>query len=318
MIKDKRYIVSSFYKYFALENPEKALKEVRLWCSKNNILGRILLAKEGISGAICGIDKNMKKFEAGLKKIIDFDDLWFKHEPVKDQVYHKIVVRVKPEIIAFGAKVNVKNAGRHINPKELKRMLDSGKEVIMLDARNEKEYKVGRFKNALSLEIDLFKDFPKKINKIKDLKDKKIVMYCTGGIRCEKSSAYLKEQGFTDVNQIEGGIINYFNEVGGEHFEGGLYVFDDRIVASVNSPISICKFCSKPSDKYLDCFNLDCNKLFICCDSCREKMFGCCSSLCLNAPRKKIGNNLERKEVLLKFISTIYFNAKRQFMRLTR
>ncbi|MEK6939354.1 MAG: rhodanese-like domain-containing protein, partial [Nanoarchaeota archaeon] len=169
-----------------------------------------------------------------------------------------------------------------------------------VDARNDYEFEVGRFKDALKLPIQNFREFPQQaIKELKQYQDKKIVLYCTGGIRCEKASAYLKEQGFPQVYQIEGGIINYVNQLPDTYWEGGLFVFDDRLVSDLGSPITFCKMCEKDCEQYTNCHNLDCDRLFICCEDCQAKMNKTCSDECKNAPRqRKIRKNNEHTKVI--------------------
>ena len=183
----------------------------------------------------------------------------------------------------------------YISPEKLEKWFDRGEDFIIIDARNDYESKVGKFKNALTLPIENFRDFPKAVEKFENLKDKKIVTYCTGGIRCEKASAYMKSKGFKNVLQLEGGIINYVDKFPGKHFEGACFVFDDRLTADTGSKEKLgkCEICETPCSDYTDCYNLDCDKLFICCENCREKMNNTCSEECKNAKR------LRPQEVIL-------------------
>ena len=139
--------------------------------------------------------------------------------------------------------------------------------------------------------IETFREFPDKLKNLSHLKGKKLVMYCTGGIRCEKASAYLKQQGFKDVNQLEGGIINFVNQYPGTYFEGSCFVFDDRLTFQDGDPISSCKHCDNPCSKYINCHNLDCDKLFICCPKCEKGMKGACSEKCTKSKRQRRGTD---------------------------
>ena len=277
----------TFYKYTEIKDPRELMESLTKRCKSLKLLGRILIAYEGINGGVSGEKENIEKFKERLKERSEFKDITFREQFFENQAYHKLVIRVRDEVVVFNNKVDLNNKGNDITPKELKRLLDKKEEIVLLDARNDYEYKVGKFKNARVLNIKNFREFPSKLDEIKNLKDKKIVMYCTGGIRCEKSSAFLKEQGFKDVNKLKGGIIDFINEYPKTYFEGALFVFNDKLAFSSGSPITKCDHCQEKSDIMINCHNLDCDKLFICCDNCREEFKSCCSISCVNAERHR-------------------------------
>ena len=279
--------VITFYKYAEIKNPRELMEALTKRCKSLNLMGRILIANEGINGGVCGKKEDIEKFKERFNERNELKDLSFREQDFEKQVYHKLVIRLREEVVAFNHEVNLDNKGKDISPEELKKLLDKKEDVVLLDARNDYEYKLGKFKDAKVLNIRNFKEFPNKINEIKDLKDKKIIMYCTGGIRCEKSSAYLKENGFNDVSKLKGGVIDFINKYPRTYFEGGLFVFDDRIVSQSGDPITKCKHCEKESDILINCHNLDCDKLFICCENCQEKIEYCCSEECVNAERHR-------------------------------
>lgn len=295
-----QYQVISFYKYAALENPELLRNQLREYCQNNQILGRILIGKEGINGAVSGEKEQIEPFKQFLKQNQLFSNLTFREQDCPQNAYHKLVVKVRNEICAFGAEVDVvKNKGKLLPPTELKEWYEKNEDFVIVDARNKYEFEVGRFKNAVNLNINNFRQFPKAAKQLESLKDKKIVLYCTGGIRCEKASAYLKKQGFPNVYQIEGGIINYVNQFPNTFWEGGLFVFDDRLVSDVGEPITFCKHCEKECEQYVNCHNLDCDKLTVLCPECQVKMNKTCSEECKNAPRqRKIRKSNENKKVI--------------------
>jgi UPF0176 protein len=210
--------------------------------------------------------------------------------------FPKLRVAVREEVVSLKALVDVKNRAEYIEPKELRKILDeSPEEVIIIDARNNYESKIGKFKNAITPDINNFRDWPEFVESIKDLKDKPVVTYCTGGIRCEKASAYLVEQGFKNVRQLHGGIVRYGEETGGKDFEGSCYVFDNRIHVPVNSVnpeiISECLHCKMKSERYINCCNAKCNIQFICCEDCDTKFEGGCSTDCQSKSRYKTNTN---------------------------
>ncbi|SRR3989344_190024 len=295
-----QYQVISFYKYVAVQNPEELRDSLRKYCQDQQILGRILVGKEGINGAVSGKKEQIQLFKQFLKGNSLFTGMTFREQDYHQNTYHKLVIRVRDEICAFGAEVNVaKNKGQHLSPQKLKGWYEQNKDFVIVDARNEHEFEVGRFKNAVNLNIKNFREFPATVQKLEAIKNKKIVLYCTGGIRCEKASAYLKEQGFPEVYQVEGGIINYVNQYPNTFWEGGLFVFDDRLVSDVASPITFCKHCQKDCEQYVNCHNLDCDKLTIMCGECQHRMNNTCSEECKTAPRqRKIRNTKEDRKVI--------------------
>ena len=279
--------VITFYKYTEIKNPRELMESLTKRCKSLNLMGRILIANEGINGGVCGKKEDIEKFKERFNERNELRGLSFREQDFEKQVYHKLVIRLREEVVAFNHKVNLSNKGKDISPEELKELLDKKEDVVLLDARNDYEYKLGKFKDARTLKIKNFRELPNKINDIKDLKDKKIVMYCTGGIRCEKASAYLKENGFKDVNKLKGGIIEFIHKYPKTYFEGGLFVFDDRIVSQAGDPITKCKHCNKECDVLINCHNLDCDKLHISCEDCQSKMNSCCSEECVNAERHR-------------------------------
>src|SRR3989344_4230115 len=190
--------------------------------------------------------------------------------------------------IVLGKEVSFKNKAPYITPKKLKMLLDKKTDAILLDARNSYEIKLGKFKNAITLPIETFREFPEAIKKAKLPKNKPIISYCTGGIRCEKAATYLKQQGFKEVYQLKGGIIQYMNEFPNTYFEGNCFVFDDSLTPSLKvKPITTCDICHATSDVMINCHNLECDKLFICCPTCQTKTKKHCSPACEKAPRHR-------------------------------
>lgn len=297
----------TFYKYFDIKKPFILKESLLKKCKELNILGRILIAEEGINAGISGETQSIEIFKEYLYKFTYFKDLTFREQEVKHQSYHRLVVRTRKEIVVFGKKVNLQKTGKFIDPQTLKTSLDNKEDLILIDARNDYESSIGKFKDAETLPISTFREFHKASKTLAKYKDKKIVLYCTGGIRCEKASAYLVEQGFTDVNQLQGGIINYIGQYPQTYFEGACFVFDDRIVSPSGKPISQCKHCSQETDQCINCHNLDCDSLFISCFDCQEKMNKTCSISCKEAPRQR---KEIKKKVILGTVKNYYTKSK--------
>ncbi|HLD01178.1 MAG TPA: rhodanese-related sulfurtransferase [Candidatus Nanoarchaeia archaeon] len=287
------YKTISWYKYVRIDSPESMREDLRSICQELGILGRILISKEGVNGSVSGTIESIEQFKYLLKTIPALSNLTFREQLVKKNAYHKLVVRVREEICAFGQEVDLSRTGIHLSPAELNRFYGQ-EDFVIVDARNEYEYAVGRFKHAVKMPIKNFREFPKAAQNLNPYKDKKIVLYCTGGVRCEKASAYLKQEGFKEVFQLQGGIINYVNRHPDGYWEGGLFVFDDRLVSDVAKPITNCQHCGLDCEQYVNCHNLDCDKLTVICANCQTKMNNTCSLECQNAPRQRKEAPLEK------------------------
>lgn len=301
-----KFKVISFYKYVLITNPPFLRQELRTLCLQNHLLGRILLSQEGINGAVSGERNDIESFKETIKKNPLFANLTFREQFSPVKTYHKLVVKARDEIVKFGTPVDMTQMGKHLSPQQLKEWYDADKDFVIIDARNDYEYAVGKFKNAVTLPIHTFREFPAMKEKLESLKEKNIVLYCTGGIRCEKASAYLKQNGFSHVHQLQGGIINYINQYPNTYWQGGLFVFDDRLVSEQEEPFTNCMFCHIPSEHYYNCYNLDCDKLFIACNNCSKALNKSCSEQCENASRRRV----ERKNLTQLGIIENYYTKK--------
>lgn len=286
------YQILLYYCYTPIADPDAYREEHHLKCLNLGLLGRIIIAKEGINGTVSGPEASCRSYMEYVKADPRFEALDFKVESHDGHAFQKLYVRVKPEIVHSSLRhINpAKQTGVHLSPKEFKALKDQ-EDVVILDVRSNYEHQVGKFKNALTIDMENFRDFPEKVKELSHLKDKKVVTYCTGGIKCEKASAFLLEQGFNDVYQLHGGIIKYGIEEGGEDFEGKCYVFDGRVIADVNKVnpviISTCYVCGTLSDRMVNCANPVCNRHEPMCEACGIKMEGACSEACKCHPEKR-------------------------------
>ena len=304
-------ITISFYKYVKISSPEELRTLLFHSWEKKGVLGRIYLAKEGINAQISVPEHKFDDFKKALYKINYFNGVPFK-VAVESQnfSFYKLTIKVKKQIVADGlnpSDYDVTNVGKHLSSKEWNDSIDNG--AIVVDMRNHYESEIGHFKNAILPESETFREeLPMVKNLLKDKKDKEILLYCTGGIRCEKASAYLKNEGFSSVNQLHGGIINYVNEVKEKGLEnkfiGKNFVFDDRISERVSKDIiSTCHQCDEPCDTHTNCKNVQCNLLFIQCKTCKKKYHNCCSPECIKIIRlpekeqKKLRAGKENKKM---------------------
>lgn len=288
----KDYLILLYYCYTRIEDPEAFRIEHNLYCIEHNLRGRIIIANEGINGTISGLKEDCEKYMKDLHADPRFSHTEFKIEASETHAFQKLNMRVKDEIVHSGLKHIDPNekTGTYLEPKEFKEMKNDD-DVVVVDVRSNYEHNVGKFKNAITFDIDNFRDFPDKVKELEQYKDKKVITYCTGGIKCEKASAYLLEKGFSNVYQLHGGIIKYGIEEGGEDFDGKCYVFDNRIVADVNevnpTVISTCYICNTDCDRMVNCANPECNKHVPICDKCAEEMEGACSDTCKTHPMKR-------------------------------
>ncbi|HLT07511.1 MAG TPA: rhodanese-related sulfurtransferase [Cyclobacteriaceae bacterium] len=292
MENENKYNILLYYCYAEIEDPEAYREEHHLFCVENNIRGRIIISSEGLNGTVSGLIEDCAKYMNYVKSDPRFAKTEFKIDTHDKHAFSKINVRYKEEIVHSSLRhinPNVRT-GIHLAPDEFKKMKDQ-EDVVILDVRSNYEHELGRFKNAITLDIDNFRDFPSKVKELEHLKDKKVLTYCTGGIKCEKASAYLLEQGFKDVYQLHGGIIRYGIEAGGEDFEGKCYVFDNRVAIDVNkvnpTVVSTCYVCGTKSDRMVNCANPTCNRHVPICEKCGWEMEGACSVECKEHPDKR-------------------------------
>ncbi len=281
-----------YYCYTPLADPEQFRDEHHRLCLDLQLLGRIIVAAEGLNGTVSGTRENCAAYMAAVKADPRFAALEFKIDDVLAHTFQKLHVRVKPEIV-HSSLHHVRPhelTGQHLTPQEFKELKDRD-DVVVVDVRSDYEYNLGRFKNAVTLDMENFRDFPERVEQLRKFKNKKILTYCTGGVKCEKASAYLLEQGFENVYQLHGGIIKYGHEVGGEDFDGQCYVFDTRVAVDVNriNPviISYCHNCQQPSARIVDCANPHCNGHFTQCEACGEALQGACAETCAQHPNKR-------------------------------
>ncbi len=284
-------VTFSFYRYVILEDIVLLRDELYSRFQELNVFGRIYIAREGVNAQLSVPDFNFEKFRALVDAYLQFNGVPFKIAVEDDgKSFYKLIVRIKNKIVADGLKddsFDVTNVGKHLSAKEWNEAM-TNPDTVVVDMRNHYESEVGHFNGAVLPDADTFKqELPMVVNLLKDHKDKKILLYCTGGIRCEKASAYMRHEGFEDVNQLYGGIIDYARQVKAEGLEtkfiGKNFVFDERLGEKITGDvISVCHQCEKPSDRHVNCANDDCHLLFIQCEECGSKMNGCCTPQCMH------------------------------------
>lgn len=310
MASDKRYRVLLYYKYVHIEDHEAFAAEHLDYCKKLGLKGRILVAREGINGTVSGTVEQTKEYMDKLHQDPRFSDMQFKVDEAEKHAFKKMFVRPRPEIVSLRLENDInpnEKTGNYLSPKEFREYLQRD-DVVVIDARNDYEYEIGHFRGAINPKINAFRELPQWVREnLSDYKDKKILTYCTGGIRCEKFTGFLLEEGFRDVNQLHGGIIMYGKdeEVQGELFDGKCYVFDERISVPINKKepviVSNCYHCGKPEDRYVNCANPECNLQHVCCEECEKEYERSCSAQCREHPRNRYKleqeGNLENEAV---------------------
>ena len=280
----------SFYKYARIGNPQIFRNYLFVEWDKMDVLGRIYVAREGINAQLSLPAKRFDEFKAMIDDIPFLKDVRLNIAIEQDiKSFLKLKIKVRPKIVADGLDdetFDVTDKGVHVDAEKFNRLIDDP-DTVLVDMRNHYESEIGHFKNAVTPDVDTFRDSLDIIEE--DLKthkeDKKLVMYCTGGIRCEKASAYYKHKGFKNIYQLEGGIIEYARQVKEKQlpnkFIGKNFVFDERLNEKISDEvIARCHQCGKACDQHTNCANEACHLLFIQCEECAEKMNHCCSQEC--------------------------------------
>lgn len=251
--------------------------------------GRIIVSKEGINGTIEGTKSAVSKYCKAMKSDKRFADVVFKKSAGTGNAFPRLSVKARNELVTLGKDIKKfwqkKGRGTYIKPQELHKLLQNGENIKIIDMRNDYEHKVGHFEGSILPPMQNFRDLPKVVSKLNKYKNEKIVTVCTGGIRCEKASAFLKQKGFKDVSQLDGGIVTYMKKYPSKFFLGSLYVFDERVTmnydeASKHKIIGTCGLCGVACERYLNCANNLCHLHFISCKKCSPEN-GYCSEKCL-------------------------------------
>lgn len=280
-----------YYKYIKIENPVQLMKQQRKICVDLNLKGRILISEEGINGTVEGTKENTKRYEQAMLSSELFSDLRIKRSDSDGNAFKKLKVKVRSEIVTSGLDKSPSVTGKYLTADELHSWFESGREFYIVDMRNDYEQKAGVFEGSILPGFANFRDLPSVVQKISHLKDKTIVSVCTGGVRCEKASGFLVENGFSNVYQLMDGIHTYMEKYPNQHFKGKLYVFDERILVGFNTHdpkheiIGRCEKCGNLSENYVNCANDECHLHFICCHNCliNDKAF--CKEECVHAER---------------------------------
>lgn len=288
-MSENAYRILLYYKYVTIEDPVEFAKEHLEFCKSIGLKGRILVAHEGINGTVSGTVEQTQQYMDYMHAHPLFTDLWFKIDESEGHAFRKMFVRPKKEIVNFSLEEDLnpnEMTGKYLSPKEFYETMQQ-EDVIVIDGRNDYEYDIGHFRGAIRPDVETTREFPEWIRQNLDkFKGKKVLTYCTGGIRCEKLSGLLVREGVEDVSQLHGGIHTYGKdpEVKGQLWDGKMYVFDERISVPINQVEDVivgkCYHCGKPHDRYINCANDYCHLQHVCCEECETEHNRFCSSEC--------------------------------------
>ena len=318
-------VTLSFYRYVWIERVEEFRDTLFNAFTELQIVGRIYIAQEGINAQLSVPEQNFEAFKNLINTNEFLRDVPFKIAVEDDgKSFYKLIVRIKSKIVADGLgdeAFDVTNVGNHLDAESFNKAIEDLNTVV-IDMRNHYESEVGKFDNAICPDADTFRDaLPKAIDLAKGKEDHKILLYCTGGIRCEKASAYFRHHGFKDVNQLYGGIIEYAKEVKQKglpsYFIGKNFVFDERMGERITEDIiSRCHQCDKLNDRHVNCANDDCHLLFIQCEECAAKFNGCCTPHCMEiATLPEEEQRILRKGKIKKDAHSVYKSRLRPNLR---
>ncbi|MDE3046363.1 MAG: rhodanese-related sulfurtransferase [Verrucomicrobiota bacterium] len=297
------YWVLAYYQLVVIEDPHAEVAKHQEFFRTRDLKSRIYISEQGINGQMSGGIPHAQEYMEWLKADPRFATISFKIHPHPEHAFPKATIKYRKQLVAIDCEVDLGQRGEHVSSEQWKEMLEERDEdTVVLDVRNDYEWKVGHFEGSELPPLETFRQFPKYAKELKEKRDPKktkVMMYCTGGIRCEFYSAVMKSEGFEQVYQLDGGVIQYGLDKGQECWKGKLFVFDDRLVVPISKeeapPIDACRYCQKPHDIYYNCANMDCNELFVCCSDCLKEHRGCCCEGCLNGRVRPIREDANPK-----------------------
>ena len=294
MMEKEKYQILLYYNYVQIEDPEAFAADHLKFCKELGLKGRILVAEEGINGTVSGTVEQTREYMDMMHADERFADTVFKIDESEEHAFKKMHVRPRKELVTLRLEDDINPlelTGKYLEPKEFHEALQD-EDVIVLDARNDYEYDLGHFRGAIRPDIETFRELPDWVRENKEMfEGKKILTYCTGGIRCEKFSGWLVREGFEDVAQLHGGIAMYGKhpEVQGDLWDGRMYVFDQRISVPINQKEHVIVgkdyYDGEPCERYINCANPECNRQYIASEENEHKYMRSCSHECRVSPR---------------------------------
>ncbi len=283
-----------YYKYVHVPKPSEIVKEHKKLCQELGLRGRILIAQEGINGTVGGTDEACESYKEAMNTHPLFSDIDYKESEGGAEYFPRLQVTAKDTIVNLGVDprdLKAEERGTYLSPEEVHALLEEmPDDLVVLDTRNNFEWRVGTFKGAEKPDIDNFRELPAYLDeRLDEYKDKRVLMFCTGGIRCERATGYLKKKNVAkEVYHIKGGIHRYAEQYPDGFFRGKNYVFDSRVTQKINDDIlGTCDHCQQPNDDYTNCVNAACNKQIIVCQDCIGTYHNTCSERCAELVRTK-------------------------------
>ncbi len=281
------YQVLLFYKYVTIEDPETVKDWVKTRASELSLTGRVLVAEEGINGTLAGTYENTDMFARELLADPRFADIQVKTSGSEFDPFPKLSVKVRNEIVGTRFPKEVvdprKRTAPHLPPEELRAWYEQNKDFVVVDMRNDYEFRSGHFKGSINPELENSRDLPEALRKLEPLKDKTVLTVCTGGVRCEKMSAFLLSEGFKDVYQLDNGIHGYMEKYPGKDYLGTLYTFDKRLTMDFGGEreiVGTCYKCGEKTEQYVNCADNSCHLHFLICGACKKDDGTYCSDAC--------------------------------------
>lgn len=285
-----------YYKFVPVSDPAMTVRWQKELCARLGLKGRVIVSKHGINGTLGGDIEHLREYKREMNRSVIFKGIMYKWSDGTGSDFPRLSVKVRDELVSFKTpeeievdEKGVKNGGKHLKPEAVNKLVEErGDDVVFFDGRNKYEAQVGKFKNAVVPETETTRDFVRELEsgKYDDIKEKPIVTYCTGGVRCEALSVLMKNRGFKEVYQIDGGIVKYGEKYGDEGlWEGTLHIFDDRMSHRFSDnakDIGTCVHCSGKTSNYENCSNIACNKLVLMCENCKT------NTLCANCTTQSV------------------------------
>lgn len=291
-MSEKIYFILAFYYFTPIAYPHGEVATHKEFFKNRDLTSRIYISEQGINGQMSGLKEDAEAYMNWMHANPLFEKVLFKIHTYHEQVFPRQTIKYRKQLVAIDEEIDISEIGEHASPEKWKSLLESEEKPVLLDVRNDYEWEVGRFDGAVCPPCETFRQFKQYAKELKDKinpQNTPVMMYCTGGIRCELYSSLLIKEGFKKVYQLEGGVINYGLQQGSDHWLGKLFVFDDRLTVPISEDptpvIGKCFHCSVAMEAYYNCANMDCNRLFLCCQECLKQYVGCCCTECQSAAR---------------------------------
>jgi len=288
------YSVLAYYNFVSIDDPKREVIRHKKFLATLNATARIYISESGINSQMSILTADLAAYQDWLAQS-PYYTMPIKIHTHHEHVFPRLTVKYRKQLVAIDETIDLSKTGVHLSPKEWREKLESNKEHVLIDVRNDYEWKIGHFKGSELPPCETFREFTEYAEELKtriDPEKTEVLMCCTGGIRCELYSSLLLDLGIKQVFQLDGGLINYGLKEGNAHYDGKIFVFDDRLAIPMNpaepektNVIANCHRCNASVDTYYNCANMDCNRLFICCQDCIKELKGCCKEDCTHSSR---------------------------------